>query len=299
MTIRLKAGDTVGIVSPSIMLSPRKELNLQPAISFLQNIGFNVVVSPSASKGLCLTPDSDRQKSLDIMEMYQNPRINALFAAHGGAASLRLLPYLDYKVIKNNPKPLIGFSDTSSVQMGIFSKTQTPYISGFLCEYDFRNGFISPLVEKDLTAVLSGKNFTTQEGTCLKPGVAQGTLLGGNLSILSDLNGTPYYPDIRNAILLLEDECEKPYKISLMLTQLRFNPLFKQVKGVIFGRFSECVDNNSTFGDVNDILLDFANKTNIPVIKDFNYGHFSERHVLTFGVPYKLNAEACRLEQIS
>lgn len=233
------------------------------------------------------------------MDMYQNPKIKALFAAHGGAASLRLLPYLDYEVIKNNPKPLIGFSDTSSIQMGIFTQTKIAYISGFLCEYDFRNGSISSLVEKDLTAVLSGQKFSAQEGTCLREGTVQGTLLGGNLSILSDLNGTPYYPDIRNTILLLEDECEKPYKISLMLTQLRLNPLFKQVKGVVFGRFSECSDDNSTFGDIANILQDFADKTNIPVIKDFNYGHFPERHVLTFGIPYKLDAKTCRLEQIS
>lgn len=299
MSALLNPGDTIAIVSPSISLARREKIEVEKAANYFQNLGLKVLMTDTACSGLRLTADSDVAKARDIMEMYQNPQVKALVAAHGGASSLRILEHLDFDVIRNNPKPFIGFSDSSSIQMGIYSQTGLPYVSGFLCEYDFRSGEIDSLVSKDLQNVIKGQKFFAQEGLSLHPGLAEGNLVGGNLSILSDLNGTPYYPNIRNAILLIEDECEKPYKLALMLTQLRLNPLFKEVKGIIFGKFSECEDTNSTHGSLDDVIADFSRHVNLPMIRDFNYGHFPSRHVLTFGVPYRLDAGLCRLEQIA
>lgn len=182
--------------------------------------------------------------------------------------------------------------------MGIYAQTKLPYVSGFLCEYDFRRSNIDPTVDRDLRAVLGGEKFFSEEGSCLRGGNAEGTLVGGNLSTLSDLNGTPYYPNIRDSIILIEDEVEKPYKIALMLTQLRLNPDFKYVKGIVFGKFSECEDPATTHGSLDDVISDFARQVDVPVIRDFAYGHFPARHVLTLGVRYRLNADDCTLEQI-
>jgi len=294
----LNIGDTVAVVSPSVSLNSQLNLNIDGVERYLSSLGFKVIVGASCHLGRCLTEGSDQAKADDIMAMYRNPEVKALFALHGGAASLRTLPLLDFDEIKKNPKPFIGFSDTSSIQMGIYAQTGLPYVSGFLGEYELRRGKVDAMVDADLKAVLHGKKFRAQEGETLRGGVADGVLIGGNLSIFSDLSGTPFYPDIRHKIILLEDECEKPYKINLMLTQLRLNPLFSQVKGVVFGRFSDCEFEQSTFGTVDDVIDDFVRQTNIPVIKNFNYGHFSSRHVLTLGVPYRLVADTGLLEQI-
>ncbi len=298
MSNLLHVGDTVAVVSPSISLNRRRDFNIDGVVRYLTSLGFNVLVAPSCYSGSVLTTDSDKAKADDIMAMYRNPEVKALFALHGGAGSLRVLPFLDFEEIKRNPKPLIGFSDTSSIQMGIYAKTGLPYVSGFLGEYELRQGEVDAQVAQELQAVIDGRTFRSQDGQSLRGGVAEGVLIGGNLSIFSDLNGTSYYPDIRDKIILLEDECEKPYKINLMLTQLRFNPLFNTVKGVVFGRFSECELEESTFGTVDEVIDDFVRQTRIPVIKEFNYGHFSSRHVLTLGVPYRLDANNCVLEQI-
>lgn len=294
----LHAGDTVAIVSPSVMLSPRRRLDLHNGIAYLESLGFKIKTYPTTFNGLRLNSSSTQDKARDIMQAYLDPEVKALFAAHGGAASLRVLPLLDFAQIKAHPKPLIGFSDSSSIQMGIYSQTGLPYVSGFLCEYDFRSGSIDNLVAADLNRVINGQKFAVEEGVCLREGLAEGILLGGNLSILSDLTGTHYYPDLTDKILLVEDESEKPYKISLMLTQLRLNPAFSKVKAVVFGRFSDCDYADSTFGTVDDVIADFAAQITVPVLKDFNYGHFPSRHVLPLGVPYKLDTGQCRLEQI-
>ena len=298
MSDLLRTGDTVALVSPSISLNRKRDINVDGVVRYLTSLGFKVIVAPSCYSGLTLTADSDKAKADDIMAMYRNPEVKALFALHGGAASLRVLPFLDFDEIKKNPKPLIGFSDTSSIQMGIYSQTGLPYISGFLGEYELRQGEVDALVVQDLCTVLKGEKFYSREGVSLRGGVAEGVLIGGNLSIFSDLTGTPYYPDIRDKIILFEDECEKPYKINLMLTQLRLNPWFDQVRGVVFGRFSECELEGSTFGTVDEVIDDFVRQTKVPVIKNFNYGHFPARHVLTLGVSYRLDADNCVLEQI-
>lgn len=291
-------GDTVGIISPSIVLSDRNSLNLDAALEWLHKLGLKTVLAPTALTGLSLTPDSDQAKARDIMEMYRNPQIKALFAAHGGASSLRLLPLLDYNLIRQNPKPIFGFSDTTTLQMGIYSQTNQPFVTGLSLEYEFRNRTIHPEVDRSFQETIAGKEFSYQEGTTLRGGSAQGILLGECLSCIMQLIGTPYFPDLTDSLLIIEDECEKPYKIDQMLTQLRLKPAFSGVRGIIFGQFSECEAVANTHGEVSDVLDDFATKVSIPIIKDFPLGHFHRRLVFPLGLPYRLDADSRCLEQI-
>lgn len=148
MTRLLNPGDTLAIVSPSVMLSPRESINLDAAIGYFESLGFKIKLMPTTLTGLRHTPDSDKEKARDIMAAFAAPEVKAMVAAHGGASSLRILPFLDFNVIRAHPKPLIGFSDTTSVQLGIYAQTKLPYVSGFLCEYDFRRGNIDPTVDR-------------------------------------------------------------------------------------------------------------------------------------------------------
>ena len=129
MNSLLTPGDTVGIISPSIVLSEKSSLNLDAPLEYLHALGLKTVLAPTALTGLRLTPNSDTEKARDIMDMYRNPQIKALFAAHGGASSLRLLPLLDYEVIRANPKPIFGFSDSTTLQLGIYAQTGQPFVT--------------------------------------------------------------------------------------------------------------------------------------------------------------------------
>ena len=279
---------TVGIISPSIMLSER-DLQVDKWQTYLQNCGLQVVIAPTVFKGTKHYPGDYQEKARDIMQMYQNPKIDALICAHGGAGALNVLEYLDYDVIAANPKPIFGFSDNTSLQMAVYAKTGNSFVTGFSPEYEFRNGNISPLVDEQFRKIISGEPITYHGGDVVNSGAAEGVLLGECLSTISDLNGTPYYPDISGSILLLEDEDEKAYKLGLMLTQLRLNPNFKNVKGIVLGRFADCTD-TATQGTVDSVLAEFCAQVNIPIIKNCNFGHFHERFVLKAGVKYKLDA---------
>lgn len=296
----LTAGSTVAVVSPSVMLSDRDMIDLQSGVNYLQDLGLNVKVCDHIFNGLKLSPHSDQQKAAQLMAAFADPEVKAIFAFHGGASSQRLLPLLDFDVIRANPKPLIGFSDTTAVQLGIYSQTANPFVSGFLLEYAFRFGpKVNQLVDLTLQNYLRGKPFKAHGGITLNPGLAEGILLGECLTEIAFLSGTTYFPSLENTILLIEDECERPYKIDMMLTQLSQRPDFAGVKGIIFGQFSDCDPVAHTHGTVDTVITNFSQQLNIPVIKDFEFGHFPRRHVIPMGVRFRMDATDCTLEQIA
>lgn len=289
---------TVGVISPSISLSGAAAVEFEAGLDFLHRLGFKTVVAPSVWEGMRLTPVSDSHKIRDIMAMYRDPEIKLLFCPHGGASSQRLLPGLDYELIAANPKPIIGFSDTTALQMGIYAKTGNPYVSGFLLIYDFKTGKIDPLVERSLKTVLGGAPVVAQGGETVYGGKAEGVLIGDCLSEISYLTGTPFSPDLSGKILLIEDECEKPYKIDFMLTQLRQRPDFKALKGLVLGSFTECESAINSHGTIDDVLDLFCRDLKLPLIRNFPFGHIPSRYVLPMGCPFRIDADNCRLEQI-
>lgn len=292
----MKSIKKIAVVSPSVMLSERS-MNEIMWLPYLKDLGLDVVMMPTALTGSRLETFQAKDKARDIMAAYLDDSVDALLAVHGGASALRVLEYLDYDIIKKHNKPIIGFSDTTSIQYGVFGKTGNPYITGFTPEYTFRMGGIAPMIDEGFKKILRGERFMVQSGECVHSGVAEGVLIGGNMSGISDLSGTPYYPNLNGKILLLEDECEVSYKLKLMLTQIKYNPTFGGVKGIVFGRFSEC-DDHITHGTMESVVEDFAAQVDLPIIKDFNYGHFREHLILTCGVKYRFDAGNCVLEQI-
>lgn len=292
----MKQIKTVGIISPSIMCSERP-LNQDKWQPYLESCGLNVVWCDSATKGGQRYSASAQEKAQDIMAMYANPDIDALICAHGGAGALNVLEYLDFDVIAKNPKPIFGFSDNTSLQLAVYAKTKQSSVTGFFLEYLFRFGQIDALMDGDFRKIIKGEKMIVQSGETVNGGTAEGVLLGECLSPLSDLSGTPYYPDLTDAILLLEDVDEVSYKLGLMLTQLRYNPSFCKVKGIVLGKFADCSD-HKTQGSVAEVIDDFCKQVSVPLIKNFDFGHFANHHVLPMGVRYRLDADNCKLEQL-
>lgn len=292
----LKIGDKVGIVTPSSFL-PSKEA-FQLGIDYLESLGFEIVLGKHVFDQFRYMGGTDQDRAEDLNNFYRDPSIKAIFSSKGGSGSQRILPYLDYEVIKNNPKPLFGFSDVTAVQLGIYAKTQAPVVTGFTLMYDFKSGHIDGLVDSTLRTVLNGEKVVVQSGKTVNGGVAEGKLIGGCLSLIRNLCGTDYYPDLSDAILLIEDVSEKTYKIDLMLQQLQQNPNFSKVKGIVFGEFADTLVSDPEDGTIDETITEFCKGLNIPVIKDFPYGHVPSRAVLPIGEKVRLNADNCRLEYL-
>ena len=291
---------SVAIVSPTINLFEPIRKGLEGGIEYLKDLGFNVIVAPHVSlDGAKLNEKDDKQIAKEIMEMYENKDIKYIFCAYGGISSQRLLPLLDFDIIKNNPKPLIGFSDSTAIQLGVYQMTGNAYISGFTPEYAFRKtDVIDSLIHDTLLKAFNGEKQRIMSGVTLNEGKSQGVLIGDCLSLISSLSGSKYYPDLAGKILMVEDEWESSYKVFQMLQQLSQAPNFDKLKGIIFGAFTDCTD-SSSHESIDDTIISFAAAhSEIPMIKDFKFGHIPSRYVLPMGVEYELDATTCTLKQI-
>ncbi|MFV0626808.1 MAG: LD-carboxypeptidase [Alphaproteobacteria bacterium] len=288
----LKKGDKVGIISPSNEVSANL---IENGVKYLIEQGFVPVAGLNAFKTYRWMAGTPEERAEDINNFYKNPEIKALFCSRGGFGAQKILNYIDYDLIRKNPKPFFGFSDNTAVQLAIYAKTKQITYTGFDLRYDFRFGKLDKTEDQSFRDIISQAPQNISSGTTVIGGKTEGILIGGCLSLFRNLCGTPYFPDLTDAILLIEDEDEKTYKIDLMLDQISKCTNFDKIKGVIFGQFANCVTADPKHGGVNDVIKYFCEKLNIPVIKDFNYGHILSRYILPIGQKVVLDADACEV----
>lgn len=201
-------GSKVGIVSPSSALDSPEDI--RDGLRWLESCGYRVVLGTHVYDRLNHMAGTPEQQAEDLMRFFADPEIRAVFAAAGGFGAQYLLPLLDYDLIRKNPKPLIGFSDTTALQAGILARTGNVCYAGILLKYDFgRGATVHPYTAESFLRAMDGRFEDIRGGTVVNPGTAEGRLVGTNLCVLQSLAGTPYYPDLTDTILLLEDVDEK------------------------------------------------------------------------------------------
>lgn len=227
---------------------------------------------------------TDSHRAADIMEFVRDPEIKAIMAVAGGYGSQRLLPLLDFDLIKQNPKIITGFSDTTALQLGLLKMAGLVSYTGFTFR-DVDKSEIESLVDETLMSCLTGKSVTISEGIAVNPGKVKAPLIGGNLECLIALMGTPYQPDYRGCILLIEDVFAEPYQTDSRLSQLHLAGIFDHAAGVIFGTFSNCIAQHhpDRDGTIQDVVSEWSQKINVPTIKEFPYGHVDRRCMLPIG----------------
>lgn len=294
MSFILHHGDKVGIISPSRWLKGADDLTL--GLQYLKDKGLQPILGQHIFDNWRYMAGTIENRVSDIMEFYKNPEIKAIFCTGGGDGSQYLLPHLDYNIIKQNPKPIFGHSDNNALQLGIISQTQQTCYTGFVLVYDFRYGKIEPLTAHSFDNIINNKQTIATGGECVHEGIAEGKLIGGCLSLFRNLCGTPYFPDLKDCILLFEDEEEPTYKLDLMLQQISKQKSFDKIKGIIFGHFENCPIRRSDDGHIDDMINYFAQNLDIPIIKNFPYGHGIDHYILPLGGHCKLNANRCTLE---
>ncbi len=285
----LKSGDTIGVVSPSGSISREK---LNPGLNYLKSQGYSVRLGDSVFAEDRYLAGTDYNRAHDLNVLFADSSVNAIFAARGGYGSTRILDKIDYSVIVDNPKILVGFSDTTALQWGVFAETGLVTYTGFTLHPDATDDGVSSRVEDSLWAQLKLGIFDAVNGLrVIKHGSASGPLLAGCLSLVASLVGTRYFPDMAGAILVLEDVNEEPYRIDRMLTQLRLAGVFEVVSGVILGEFCGCTPENPNHGHLGSIIDELVDWVDGPVLAGIPYGHGPDRVVLPIGAAAELTTE--------
>ena len=291
---KITTGSTIGLITPSSPLSP--EL-LEASIAYFEKAGFKIKIGKNIQKTELFSAGTDEQRAADIMTFFKESDVSAIITTNGGTCSIRTLPLLDYEVIRKNPKPIIGYSDTTALQLGIYSKTGCISITGFNCS-DIQNGAIDHRILSTLTHCLNEESYSIHSGSTVNHGSVTAPLIGGNLMCLLNLMGTPYQPDFSNKILLIEDVGIEPYIVEGMFSQLYVAGILNNLSGVIIGAFSACTAQHflDQGGTTEDIIDFWCKRINVPCIRSFSYGHIESRYVLPIGQMATLDATNCKLD---
>jgi muramoyltetrapeptide carboxypeptidase len=297
----LHKGDTVGLVS-SASRAPFDQ-DIEFAKERLQALGLHVVLGKYVYRRDGYFAGNDQQRAEDLNAMFANPNVKAIFEVRGGWGSARILPYLNYSLIKQHPKILVGFSDITSLLLAIHKKTGLVTFHGplgiepwppFTVNYLHRVIFNGDKVMfKNPVFVPSNDLIQTADRTQLiYPGQANGELIGGNLSVLVALLGTPYEPDWQGKILFIEDVGETNYQIDRLLAQLQLAGVFTKIHGLVFGQCTKCGAANGSYGTftLKQILQHYAKAAKIPTYMGAMIGHTPEIFTLPEGVRVSMNA---------
>ncbi len=278
----IQPGDLIGIVSPSGSFERER---LRPGLSYLRNRGFRVRVGSAVYDRDRYLAGQDPDRAKDLNVMFADPEVRAVFVTRGGFGAARVLGLLDYEGIRKCPKPLVGFSDTTAIQLGIYGRTGLVSYSGVTLCGDVAASGMPEATETSLWNALMCGRFEEMVGVAAMRGrFAEGKLLGGCLSVIASLMGTGYMPDTSGALLFLEDVNEAPYRVDRLLTQLRMAGVFDRVAGVVFGRFEGCEPEREEEGTVDDVLRGFSSSVAVPVFQGLPYGHGEGRRVLPIGL---------------
>lgn len=306
---RLQAGDTVGIISPAGATFRQEDLDI--VTDAVQALGLVPQTAPHVLDRYGYLAGPDRDRAADVNEFFADPDIKALLPIRGDWGSARILPYLDYDTIRQNPKIIVGFSDLTALLLGITAQTGLVTFHGPNGLTAWRPNQTAPFRQILFAGeALTFENIPAAEDSdrlmqvrfrvnTITPGQAQGRLYGGNLSVLSGIVGSPYLPDLTGAILFLEDVGEAVYRIDRMLTQLKLAGILDNLAGFIFGQCTNCGPSNG-YGalTLEDVLQDHIAPLGIPAWSNALIGHVEPILTLPLGVEVAIDANAGKITML-
>ena len=285
---KLIKGNTIGILAISGRIKDFE--NIEKAKSFFEEEDYKVVISETCkSSHRYMAGLNDDECINELHKFFSDKNIDVILCARGGYGTLRLIDKIDWELIKNNPKIFAGYSDITTLLNLIYKKTGLITFHSAMPNGDFSKE-IDDYTKAAFFNTLEGKTicYHAYNSSIFKEGEAVGKLWGGNLSTLCALCGTNFIPN-EDLILFLEDLNEPVYKIDKMLTQL-FNivKLRKNVKGIAIGEFKDIEDKNQ----LDEVILELANKLNIPICDGFKITHNKIKDTLPIGIKTYFNAKA-------
>lgn len=278
----LKPGNTVAVIAPAGPVDPAE---IRPGMDLLTAAGFEVITGDHLydQKDYLAGYDEDRLK--DLHAVLRNKRVKAIFCARGGYGIHRLLGRIDFSLFKKHPKILAGYSDITALHLAVHRKTGLVTFHGPMVKDLFKNGHRNLQLLLDIVSRGRVPSVGLHEAKVLKPGRAEGWLVGGNLTLMIHLLGTRFMPDLKGAILFLEDKGEALYRIDRMLTHLRLSGRLKNIAALVAGQFDECGES----ARIDELLLEAVSGIDIPVVSRLPFGHGEVNMTLPVGLPAVLD----------
>lgn len=298
----LNKGDTVGLVSPSSASSDR--LSLQLAREAMEAFGLKVKTGAHYDARHGHLAGTDAERAADLNAMFADKQVKAIVCVRGGSGAARLLPLLDYDRIRANPKILLGYSDITALHSAIQARTGLVTFHGqigsgswnrFNADQFERLFFKRELMQYQNTVVDADDELVPRRNRTLtlRGGTAQGELVGGNLTVLTALAGSPYLPDFTGKILFLEDIEEAPYRIDRMFSTLKLMGALDKIAGFIFGECTDCTPGDG-YGSLtlDQIFDDYILPLKIPAYRGAMIGHIREQFIVPVGGKVAMDADA-------
>ena len=293
---KLKKGDKVGLIAPGEFIT---EEELKTSTDNLEALGFKVSYTKNILNRNGYLAGTDEQRASDLNEMFSRNDIDGIVAARGGYGCTRILPLLDYNLIEKNPKVLLGYSDITALHMAIYSKTGLVSFHGpvgisTFNEYtisNLKNVLLYSLENLTLYNTEDEKNIDSKSFTIIS-GKSSGRLIGGNLSLMVSLIGTPYDFDPSGKLIFIEEIGEQPYRIDRMLTQMIEAGKFEKASGIILGEFVDCEPGKNDLNSfsLKEVLYNCLYNLNVPVIYGMSFGHIKNKLTLPIGINAELNS---------
>ena len=298
---RLKAGSGVGLISPAGATFIKDQVAIvEEAITAL---GLAPYRAPHILDRYGYLAGSDQDRANDVNQFFADSKIDLLLPITGGWGCARLLPYLDYKTIQKNPKILLGFSDLTALLLAIYAKTGLVTFHGPNGLSSWRTqqvrSFRQVLFDAQRITIRNQPHGddadrlmqTKNRIQIITPGKTRGRLIGGNLSVLSAILGSPYVPDFRGAILFVEDIGESIYRIDRLLTHLKLTGILEVISGFIFGQCTNCLPVGG-YGSLTleEVMSDHIKPLGIPAWAGAQIGHLENILTLPIGLEVEIDA---------
>lgn len=293
---KLRAGDRVGIVSTSRKIT---EAELAPAMASLRAWGLEPVPGRHIYNVSHQFAGTDAERLQDLQDMLDREDIQAILCSRGGYGSLRIVDGLSLKGLKKHPKWLVGFSDVTTFTMALYNAGVASIHGPMAISWDGKTGDekAREYLRRMLMADTPTYSYTPLRADLIRTGKASGPVIGGNLSMLSQLLGTDTDFKTKGCILFLEDLDEYLYHIDRMVVHLRRGGKFDDLAGLIVGRFSDIHDNSTPFGKTaEEIIAEAVADQAYPVCYDFPVGHCPENYPLLHGVKATLKVSHTRVD---
>lgn len=297
---RLAPGDRVGMVLPAAMAFEPSAIDW--ARRQLEAIGFEVVLGRNARNRHGYFAGTDEERAADVMAMFADDSIAGVYCYTGGWGTPRILPHLDFEVIRRHPKPLVGYSDITALLTAVHQETGLVTFHGPVARSRIQPWTLEQLRRVVMSPAPIGllANPPKPENDLVDPdfriltlsgGTARGRLVGGNLTMIAALMGTPWELDTTGAILFLEDIDEAFYRVDRMLTQLGQGGKLAGLAGVVFGYCTDC-DTKAPSFSFEEILHHHLGGLGVPAFAGLAFGHLRQQLTLPIGLEATLDADA-------
>jgi muramoyltetrapeptide carboxypeptidase len=302
---RLQVGDTIGLIAPAGIVDAK---DIETAKQSLSELGLKVKTGEHILDRYGYLAGKDADRAQDVNSMFSDRSVKAIIAMRGGWGCNRILPLLNYTHIRSHPKIIIGYSDITSLLLAINARSRVITFHGpvatstwnqFTVDYFRRilfNGEAVTMQNLNTSEVRVEAMSTT--GYAYAPGKAMGKLVGGNLSVLSAMVGSPYLPSWNKSILFVEEIKEDIYRVDRMLTQLKNAGILNQIAGFIFGQCTDCSLGDEPSFTLKQVLQNHILPLNIPAWYGSMFGHIKDKFTIPIGVEVEIDANAGTIQML-